>query len=139
MGMISHPPRLATRSLRVLYAEDLHELRDLARLAFTRDGHRVECAVDGLAALERLTADPSAFDLLITDHHMPRMTGLELVYHVRSLPFCGKIMVFSSELNPAVTADYHKLNVDRILFKPVLPSGLRDVIAELFPADASGR
>jgi two-component system, chemotaxis family, chemotaxis protein CheY len=122
------------RTVRILYAEDVRELRELARIVFTRDGHTADCVCDGTEALDRLQRDLDAFDLLVTDHHMPRMNGLNLVLALRQLPFKGKIMVFSSELNPAVAAEYRRAGVDRILFKPVYPSFLRQAIAELFPA-----
>ena len=86
-----------------------------------------------MEALDRLSANLAAYDLLITDHHMPRMNGIELVTEVRRLDFKGRIMVFSSELNPSVSDEYRKLGVDRILFKPVYPSFLKQTIAELFP------
>ena len=63
------------RALRILYAEDLRDLREVARMALSRDGHVIECVVDGSVALERLTAAPDSVDLLITDHHMPVMNG----------------------------------------------------------------
>lgn len=126
----------APQAVRILYAEDVRELRDLARAVFTREGHTVDCVCDGLEALDRLTRQPNHFDLLITDHHMPRINGLDLVKNLRGSPFRGKIMVFSSELNPCIAAEYHELNVDRILFKPVYPSFLRQAIADLFPAAA---
>ena len=118
--------------LRILYADDVRELREVARIALSREGHLIECVSDGKEALERITADPSGFDLLITDHHMPRMDGLELVTRVRELPFSGKVLIFSSELSPSVSDAYNELKVDRILFKPVFPSELRQILAELF-------
>lgn len=123
--------RAAIRSLRVLYADDVPELRELARLAFSRDGHRIECAEDGRIALNRMERD-SNFDLVITDHHMPNMNGLEFVQGLRELHFPGRIIVFSSELNPNVATQYRLLGVDRILAKPIYPSALRAVIGELF-------
>jgi two-component system, chemotaxis family, chemotaxis protein CheY len=125
----------AKRFLRILYADDLCELRDIARVSLSRDGHGIECVEDGQIALNRVTSDPS-FDLVITDHHMPNMTGLALVNALRNMNFPGKIVVFSSELSPAVAAEYARLKVDRILFKPVFPSVLRLVLAELFPNSA---
>lgn len=116
--------------LRVLYADDLHDLREIMRLVLSREGHGIECVEDGQHALERILAD-SGFDLVITDHHMPRMNGLELVTRLRALPFRGKIVVFSSELSPDVADDYRTLGVDRILYKPVTPTALRDVLADL--------
>ena len=118
--------------LRILYADDVRELRDVARIALSREGHLIECVADGKEALDRIVADPNAFDLLISDHHMPKMNGLELVARVRELPFHGKILIFSSELNPAVSDAYNELKVDRMLYKPVFPSELRQILAELF-------
>lgn len=117
--------------LRILYADDLRELRELARLSFSRDGHGIECLPDGLTALNRIMADPN-FDLVITDHHMPQMNGLEFVKGLRKLGFPGKIMVFSSELSPEVAREYRELHVDRILYKPIFPSALRQAMSELF-------
>jgi len=121
------------RTLRVLYADDMEELRNIIEIYFRRDGHAIECVADGNIALERVTADPH-FDLVITDHHMPVMKGLELVRGLREIGFAGRTMVFSSELSPAVLAEYQQLHVDRILMKPIYPSELRVVINELFPA-----
>lgn len=123
------------RFLRILYADDLRELRDVARISFSREGHGIECVDDGLIALNRIMADPN-FDLVITDHHMPNLNGLEFVRGLRRLAFPGKVVVFSSELDPAVAAEYRKLHVDRVLYKPVFPSVLRQAIAELFGFNA---
>lgn len=128
----------AKRFLRILYADDMPELRDVARISFSRDGHGIECVADGLLALARVTADPT-FDLVITDHHMPNMNGLELVTALRERGFAGRIMVFSSELSADVAALYRSLKVDRLLYKPVFPSVLRQTLAELFPNVAPAR
>jgi two-component system, chemotaxis family, chemotaxis protein CheY len=120
------------RKLRILYADDLHELRDVARISFTREGHKIECYADGALALAKIEED-SAFDLVITDHHMPNMNGLEFVTQLRQRSFPGKIMVFSSELSETVMREYRERTVDRILYKPVIPSALRRILGELFP------
>jgi two-component system, chemotaxis family, chemotaxis protein CheY len=120
------------RKLRILYADDLHELRDVAQISFTREGHNIECFADGALALAKIEED-SAFDLVITDHHMPNMNGLEFVTQLRERSFPGKIMVFSSELSESVMREYRERTVDRILYKPVIPSALRRILGELFP------
>ena len=130
-------PARRGRVLRILYAEDLRDLREVARIALTRDGHSIECVPDGVLALERIKAAPNSLDLMITDHHMPKMNGLELVTALGAEPFAGKIIVFSSELSPAIGAAYLQLGVDRILPKPIFPSELRQVLAEVFPPEAS--
>jgi len=114
----------------VLYVDDMRELREVARLALTRSGHQVDCAPDGREALEIVRANPDAFDIVITDHHMAVMNGIELVMKLRELNFQGKTVVVSSELNLDVEADYRRLGVERILYKPVELSELRSLVAE---------
>ncbi len=120
------------RALHILYADDVRELREITRLSFERAGHRIDCADDGDVALEKIITG-SAYDLVITDHCMPRMEGLELVTRLRERNFPGKIIVFCSELSDEVATAYHALHVDRLLYKPIFPSKLRLVLAELFP------
>jgi CheY-like chemotaxis protein len=119
------------RCWRILYAEDVRELRDVARIALSLDGHTVDCEVDGALALARITANPSAFDLILTDHHMPNMNGLQLVQHLREIKYPGKILVFSSELKPQIAEAYLALGVDGVMPKPIFPSELRRILAEL--------
>ncbi len=125
-----------SRVLRVLYADDVKELRDVIKLTLARDGHAVDCAVNGSEALRQLQAAPDAYDLLITDHHMPIMNGLELVTAVRTLAaYHGRILVFTSELSLQVAAGYRRLGVDQMIPKPVFPSVLRQMISALFAAE----
>lgn len=128
----SRPPQ--GRAGRVLYAEDLGELREVMRLIVQAEGFAIETVEDGDLALERLAAHPDEFDLLITDHHMPRVNGLELVHRLARTAFRGRIMVFSSELDPAVHREYHRLGVSVILPKPIRPAVLRKALRELVPA-----
>jgi CheY-like chemotaxis protein len=115
---------------RVLYVDDMRELRDVARLALSRCGHTVACAPDGSDALEMVLADPNAYDIVISDHHMAEMNGLELVAKLREVKFPGMIAIVSSELNEDVEEDYRSLGVERILYKPVSLTDLRALVLE---------
>ena len=119
------------KSLRVLYADDMRELRQLLQVVLGRDGHKVESVSDGNLALELILPDPSAYDVVITDHHMATMSGLELVARLRAMSYSGRIIVFSSELSEKVDASYRAHKVDFILPKPVFPSELRALFATL--------
>lgn len=128
----SRPPQ--DRPARVLYAEDLQDLRELMRLILGRDGYEVETVADGAEALRRLRAPHADFDLLITDHHMPVLNGLELVRQLPTIPFRGRVMVFSSEIDPAVHREYQKLGVHVILPKPIRPDMLRRMLVRVLAA-----
>lgn len=119
------------KSLRVLYADDMRELRQLLEVVLGRDGHKVESVSDGNLALDLLRPDPTAYDVVITDHHMPTVSGLELVAKLRAMNYQGRIIVFSSELSEEVDSTYRHYKVDFILPKPVFPSELRALFATL--------
>jgi two-component system cell cycle response regulator CpdR len=63
---------------RILLAEDEDSLRELVARALRQDGHDVVPNCDGAAALEMLTRDEGAYDLLLTDIKMPIMDGIAL-------------------------------------------------------------
>src|SRR5260370_33301740 len=63
---------------RVLIADDEDSMRLLVARAIAMDGHETVTAEDGAEALEILTRENGAFDLLLTDIQMPVMDGIAL-------------------------------------------------------------
>src|SRR5438046_10763696 len=63
---------------RVLNADDEVSMRALVARAIAMDGHDIVTAQDGAEALEILTREQGAFDLLLTDIQMPVMDGIAL-------------------------------------------------------------
>ena len=63
--------------VRILYAEDNDDVRDVAAASLRQAGYEVVTVDDGAKAWEELNL--RNFDLLITDNEMPRVTGLELI------------------------------------------------------------
>lgn len=66
----------------VVLAEDDDVLREMFSMVLTNRGCNVRSAKDGNEAWELLCEAP--FALLITDHEMPGLTGLELVRKMRA-------------------------------------------------------
>lgn len=70
--------------------------------------------------------------LLITDHEMPLMNGIQLVEAIqkkestRTVP----IIVISAKLTDEITRKYLKLGVDKVIAKPLDPSVLIQMIQE---------
>jgi two-component system chemotaxis response regulator CheY len=124
-------PTAPNKTFRILYADDMAELRKLMELSLARDGHTVVSVADGRPALEMVRANPAAFDIVITDHHMTDVNGLELVTKLRELAYPGKIIVFSSELSKEIGEAYQELRVDAVLYKPVMPGVLRHLLQDL--------
>ncbi len=65
----------------VLLVEDAITTRELERSILEAAGYRVETAIDGLDALQKL--ERHDIDIIITDIEMPRMDGFELTTRVR--------------------------------------------------------
>ena len=63
---------------RVLIADDEESMRTLVARAIAMDGHETVTAEDGAEALEILTRENGAIDLLLTDIQMPVMDGVAL-------------------------------------------------------------
>jgi CheY-like chemotaxis protein len=81
-----HEPALgaprASRSLRVLLAEDNEVNREVASARLRRAGHEVSATVDGSAALDLWRT--KEFDIAILDIQMPIMDGLTVAASIRA-------------------------------------------------------
>jgi len=69
-------PELKRKEKRILVVEDAFSTRELEKTILETHGYRVDTAVDGLDALERITG--AHYDLIVSDVEMPRMDGFEL-------------------------------------------------------------
>ncbi len=67
---------------RLLLADANPETAHFHFAAVIKAGYEAELAADGLTAWETLLAGD--FDLVITDHDLPHLTGLELVEKIRA-------------------------------------------------------
>ncbi len=63
---------------RILIADDEEAMRGLVARALMLDGHETVTAEDGAEALDILSRDNGAYDLLLTDIKMPVMDGIAL-------------------------------------------------------------
>src|SRR5690606_22063615 len=62
----------------VLLVEDEELIAALSKRQLEDQGFRVTACTSSLQALEEFRARPSAFDVVVTDNTMPRMTGMAL-------------------------------------------------------------
>ena len=105
-------------ALRILAVEDEKAVAQLIALVLGGPASKVSCASDGWEALMRIGAARKPFDVVITDHRMPRVSGLALVRRLRARNFGGKILVLSAHLADKDIRAYEELNVDMMMSKP---------------------
>ena len=123
---------IVTRSLHILVVDDEPVLCEVIKAELNSDGHLVETATTGVAALTRLTAGP--FDLVITDLAMPQMNGEQLAAAIHtSLP--GLPVILMTGFGDLLKADGQlPPQISAILSKPVTLSSLREALAKVFPS-----
>jgi len=105
-----------TRGIRVLVADDEHNLRDLLVRELGRMGHEVEGVGDGEAALERLSA--RGYDVVVLDMRMPRREGIEVLRELAATPEPPQVIVMTGFQEVGTAVEAMKLGAYDYLTKP---------------------
>jgi|SRR5947209_13324393 len=104
--------------MRILVVEDEKAVAHMIAMVLGGPSAKVSTARNGWEALIKIGATAKPFDVVITDHRMPHMNGLELVRQLRTRPFGGKILVLSAYLADDDIRMYEELGVDMMMSKP---------------------
>ena len=75
---------METRANTLLVVDDELNNRDLLSRRLRRSGFEVATASDGQTALEMIARDRAGYDLVLLDHMMPGLTGLEVLRMLRA-------------------------------------------------------
>jgi len=100
----------------ILVVDDDTAIRDTIAISLVRCGYRVDTARDGAAAWNAL--NEAGYHLLITDHKMPRLTGLELIQKLRSEAMTLPVILISGMMPTEEVKHHHRLDIDATLIKP---------------------
>lgn len=114
---------------RILYVDDEPSIRKYGELVLKRSGFEVDTAADGEEAWEALKT--REYDLLITDNHMPKLTGLELIQKVGAAGLRLPIILASSLVSTFAKSDPPLFACGSLLAKPFTPSQLVSVVQNL--------
>jgi CheY-like chemotaxis protein len=115
--------------LNILVVDDEAGTRAALSAVLKLSGHHTEFASDGDEALEMFEKSEVPFDLIITDHMMVRVSGLDLVHRLRERGFKGEIVVLTAYAPTIDEAEYRKLEVAGIMEKPFDIAELRQWLA----------
>ncbi|HKW93195.1 MAG TPA: response regulator [Methylomirabilota bacterium] len=122
------------RTLRVLVADDQEHMRELLVEALSADGHTVDPAEDGVAALKLL--DQATYDLVVSDLQMPQVDGPKLYEEVRRRrPDAAPRFIFITGEDEA--PGYGRFLSDSklpVVTKPFKLKDFRQLLTTLFPS-----
>lgn len=119
---------------RILIADDEESMRTLVARAIAMDGHEIVTAQDGAEALEIVTREGGAFDLLLTDIKMPVMDGIALALAVaRDYPKLTILLMtgFADQRERASGLD---AIVHDVITKPFAVADIRTAVADALAA-----
>ncbi|MBI5014846.1 MAG: PAS domain S-box protein [Deltaproteobacteria bacterium] len=106
-----------TGSERILYVDDDADIAELGRKTLEALGYEVAIETGSLEALERFRADPEAFDLVVTDDIMPKMTGVAMAREMRRLR-PGVPILLTGGLVRTAREEVEQLGLADVLPKP---------------------
>ncbi|MDH4320647.1 MAG: PAS domain S-box protein [Desulfobulbaceae bacterium] len=110
---------ILTGNERILVVDDESSIVNLHKSSLAKLGYQVTGTTSSLEALALFTDNPDAFDVLITDQTMPRMTGMELVRKVRSRRPEMPVIICTGYSSVLSKTEAEELGVGEILMKPV--------------------
>ncbi len=110
-------PGQARAQPRVLLVDDEDDVRNSYAKALRALGFTVETAVDGQGAVEALHT--TAYDLIVSDLSMPRMTGLEFLRAVRQHDLDVPVVLMTGRPDLASAVESIEYGAFRYLMKPV--------------------
>lgn len=124
------PPAVGQRSPlhRILVVEDDIPTRHFNVEVLVHAGYQVDDAPDGAAAWEILNTD--SYDLLITDHNMPKLTGVELLKRLRAARMTLPAILISGAM-PTEELKRERLQIEVTLLKPFTPDELLGTVKKV--------
>jgi DNA-binding NtrC family response regulator len=132
-GSDSSNPSDLIHARRILIAEDDDVIRWILSNTLADDGYVVSDAADGEEAWEALRHD--AYDLLVTDNEMPRLTGLKLIERVRKAGMTLPVIVASGTFSAESVRDYPQLQIAAAIPKPFGKLEFLDAVRNVFSSN----
>jgi len=116
---------------KILVADDESHILNVVSLKLRNAGFTVVTAHDGQEALEM--AQQEHPDLLITDYHMPQLSGIELCQKLKQDPATANIpaIMLTARGYHLEPADTEQSGILRMLSKPFSPRQLLSTVEEV--------
>jgi DNA-binding NtrC family response regulator len=120
----------------IIIAEDEDDVREFLMRAFSRYAPHAEVTtcVDGAAAL--MAVRERGCDLLVSDHRMPNLTGVELLRTLRASGSDMRVIIISADATAQSAAI--EAGATAFFYKPLTTGQIRSII-ETWLAPQSGR
>jgi two-component system CheB/CheR fusion protein len=123
------PPKVTGNGQRIAFVDDEPAIRLMADRGLALHGYSAATFENAHDLLGHLEAKSAPFDLIITDHTMPGMTGLELIRHLRKSSNTAPIIILSGNARYVTAEDLAGLGEVQFMPKPFDLGALLERIA----------
>jgi len=114
---------------RILVVDDEKSVAEFMSELLRTWGLEVDVAHGAEEALSMLESDPGAFDLVITDQSMPRMTGIQLADRIAHLSPAPPVVLYTGTADDIARHELEAARVKELVRKPVETFELRAIVA----------
>ncbi|HXI53007.1 MAG TPA: ATP-binding protein [Candidatus Saccharimonadales bacterium] len=114
----SHDEAPRGRGQRILYLDDEGPLVVIATRMFERLGYRVEGYTRPAEALHAFKAQPDEFDVVITDLHMPGVSGFDIAEELKKVRPDIHVILSSGHLTEDLVERARRCGIRHVLRKP---------------------
>ncbi len=125
------PSEIPTGQGRILFVDDEKPLLELGKKTLGSLGYHVTAVNGSLEALNTYQGSPDAFDLIITDHTMPHLTGYEMARQILKSNPCARILLCTGYSDTITPEKVELAGIRALLFKPIGRKKLASVIQEI--------
>ena len=120
---------------RVLIVDDEPSVAEFMRELLDSWGLEASVAGEPEAALEMVQVSAEAYDLVITDQTMPRMSGLQLAEEIARMSAAPPVVLYTGYADTVDPAQLSAAGVKGLVHKPLEPGELRTVITGYLKRD----
>jgi PAS domain S-box-containing protein len=103
---------------RILLVDDEERMLRATEGILTTLGYDVESVSESPLALLRFQRNPEAYDLLVVDHMMPKMTGVEFTHQAHKLNATIPVILYSGYLYADLRGAPAEVGISGVLNKP---------------------
>jgi signal transduction histidine kinase len=124
-------PERLTGTERILIVDDEADIAESIAIALARLGYETAPVFDPVEALELLSEEPEAWDVIISDQAMPKLRGLELIKRAREFNPMLKSIICTGYRESLTEERAASEGIDRFFDKPVAAQDLARAIRGL--------
>jgi PAS domain S-box-containing protein len=118
-------------SERILLVDDEEQIVKMLQKMLEHIGYRLTVTTSSVEALKLFRSEPDAFDLVITDQTMPKITGAELIKRLRSIRPDIPVILCTGYSEMVTEEKFKAMGITENIMKPVKSNEITGTVRRL--------